>query len=163
MCYRTFGMPNCYRDACLLTGEINCSICDNTGIDEQRFFAYFTYCETCLETTGENAGSNYSVCMTCTSRWRDGINFKDLAHRSLHSADMFSGATMADVHLDSDEDSDDSLANKRVPQTLEAMAMKSMHGMKKTVRSSVMKGRGWGKRPSTMDDLDDLDDLELSL
>jgi hypothetical protein len=135
MCYRAFGMPYCYSEACLMSGEINCSICENKGIDEQRFMAYFTYCEECLETEGDSTGANYSVCMTCTSRWRDGIDIHDLAHHSL-TAEAYSGNTMVDVQLDSDSDSDASDHNERKPQTLDRNVRKGMRNIRASIVGS---------------------------
>jgi len=82
MCLRTFGLPDCYSshaDADAYV-NVNCSICDSQGIQEQRYFAYFTYCKECTEGGYES----YNVCMKCTGRWKDGIEMTDLSRHSTH-------------------------------------------------------------------------------
>jgi len=83
-CLRTFGLPEIYRD---IEGceEINCAICDAQGIQEQRYFAYFTYCKECAEAFVEEPTTcqGYHVCMKCTGRWKDGIEMMVLGTRAL--------------------------------------------------------------------------------
>jgi hypothetical protein len=85
-------------------GDVHCIYCNNTNIDDQRDYAYFAYCPTCMEAQTNPAGQlveslqhaesgpvnlrHYSVCMQCAIRWKDGITLQVSKSRSVELREL---------------------------------------------------------------------------
>ena len=81
-CKMAFGLPPEYIEGGI-ENDLMCQICQKQGIDHQTTYAYFAYCDKCIDFTNPERPKGYNVCMICCSSWKiseTGVELVNIRH-----------------------------------------------------------------------------------